>query len=194
MPSPRGRPEETVRPDVSECRRMPARRRPVNTAARPCAPSWASVTTWRVRGHATGASTSTAATTARPRTTGGGGAGWPASARCHTSRTTTSTQGAPPQLDEGIRAERAPPGPSRPRLVERGRERRTDDRYVQPRPPSARCPDGRDNGLISGVTHLAEAGVKLAVADGQERTPEPAVTAEERCRSALAPVPRRSPQ
>src|SRR5664280_525732 len=118
MPSPRGRPEETVRPDVSECRRMPARRRPVNTAARPCAPSWASVTTWRVRGHATGASTSTAATTARPRTTGGGGAGWPASARRHTSRTTTSTQGAPPQLDEGIRAERAPLGPSRPRLDE----------------------------------------------------------------------------
>src|SRR5450759_2005796 len=62
-----------------------------------------------------------------------------ASARRHTSRTTTSTQGAPPQLDEGIRADRAPLGPSRPRL-ERGRERRTDDRYVQPRPPSARCP------------------------------------------------------
>ena len=31
MPGPRGRPTETVTPELSECSRMPASRRPVST-------------------------------------------------------------------------------------------------------------------------------------------------------------------
>ena len=48
MPSPVGRPADTVSPEVSECSRIPDRRRPAASATSPCAPSWAMVTTCRV--------------------------------------------------------------------------------------------------------------------------------------------------
>ena len=47
MPGPVGFPRETVSPEVSECSRMPDSRRPLSSAATPCAPSWAIVTTCR---------------------------------------------------------------------------------------------------------------------------------------------------
>ena len=50
MPGPLARPLETVSPDVSECSRMPCRRRPVKNAATPWAPSWVMVTSIRVYG------------------------------------------------------------------------------------------------------------------------------------------------
>src|SRR6476469_1369585 len=90
MPGPRGRPRETVSPEVSECSRIPLRRRPVSTAATPCAPSWAIVTTCRVSDQACDQSTSTSATTAAPSTTVDGGAGCTAYTRCHTSCTTST--------------------------------------------------------------------------------------------------------
>ena len=52
MPGPRGRPRETVSPEVSECRRMPLSRRPHATATTAWPPSWAMVTTCRARRHA----------------------------------------------------------------------------------------------------------------------------------------------
>ena len=71
MPSPVGRPAETVSPEVSECSRMPDSRRPAASATSPCAPSWAMVTTWRVGRQRAGERTSSAATAAVPSSTSG---------------------------------------------------------------------------------------------------------------------------
>ena len=69
MPSPVGRPADTVRPEVSECSRMPASRRPAASATSPCAPSWAMVTTVRAGRHRAGDPTTTAAATSAPTRT-----------------------------------------------------------------------------------------------------------------------------
>src|SRR4051794_25448070 len=85
MPGPVRRPTETVRPEVSECSRMPARRRPVSRAATPWAPSWAIVTTCRVTGHSRRDSTRAPATRATAARTAGVGAGCTAIARDQTA-------------------------------------------------------------------------------------------------------------
>src|SRR4051794_40916071 len=91
MPGPVRRPTETVSPEVSECSRMPARRRPVSRAATPWAPSWAIVTTCRVSGHSRGDSTSAAATTATAARIAALGAGCTATARDQRATTTPAT-------------------------------------------------------------------------------------------------------
>ena len=75
MPGPRGRPFDKVRPDVSECRRMPDRRRPVSTAASAWPPSWAIVTKLRVNRQAGRITTQSRATTPVTRMTVRGGTG-----------------------------------------------------------------------------------------------------------------------
>src|SRR5665647_3869446 len=69
MPSPVVLPADTVRPEVSECRRMPCSLRPARKAAKPWAASWAMVTTCRVTDQAPGAQTKSTARTAVPATT-----------------------------------------------------------------------------------------------------------------------------
>src|SRR3954447_3809494 len=64
MPMPVGRPAERGSPEVSECRRMPDRRRPAASATSPWAPSWAMVTACRVVRQRTGERTSRAAAAA----------------------------------------------------------------------------------------------------------------------------------
>src|SRR5215211_746962 len=93
MPGPLGRPLETVSPDVSECNRMPCRRRPVTSAATPWAPSWVIVISIRVYCHATRGSTRAPAVAAASTTRIGAGGGWTAIARRHTSaiRSTASS-------------------------------------------------------------------------------------------------------
>jgi hypothetical protein len=68
MPGPCGLPEETVSPEVSECSLIPCSLRRVSTAARPCPPSWAMVTTFRVRCHSTEGVIASSATAAVPQT------------------------------------------------------------------------------------------------------------------------------
>ncbi len=92
MPGPLGRPLETVSPDVSECSRMPCRRRPVNNAATPWAPSWVIVTSIRVYGQIARGRTSAPAITAAKATTMGVGGGWTAIARRHTSAISSTSQ------------------------------------------------------------------------------------------------------
>src|SRR3954465_1308512 len=75
MPSPAGRPEETVRPEVSECSRMPDSRRPLISATTPWAPSCAIVTALRVIRPSAGERTSRAATAAAPNNTDVAGSG-----------------------------------------------------------------------------------------------------------------------
>ena len=50
MPGPLGRPLDTVRPEVSECSRIPRSRRPASRAATAWPPSWAMVTSIRLYG------------------------------------------------------------------------------------------------------------------------------------------------
>src|SRR4051812_37216605 len=95
MPSPVGRPAETVSPDVSECSRMPDRRRPAARATSPCAPSWAIVTTCRVGRQSVGERTSTAATAAVPRSTSGRRSG-DVAVTCAQNRPRTSTSAVNP--------------------------------------------------------------------------------------------------
>ncbi|CAO5169363.1 hypothetical protein FAIPA1_20274 [Frankia sp. AiPs1] len=93
-PGPVGRPEETVTPEVSECSRTPARRRPLSTAISACPPSCAMVITCRATGHTWSLSTVTAASTAARISTQLGGSGcasrlrrrmsiWPAPSDSH---------------------------------------------------------------------------------------------------------------
>ena len=81
MPGPVGLPRERVTPEVSACRRMPIKRRPVSTATRAWPPSWLMVTTCRVSDQARGMSTRASAARATAITTAGSGAGWVAVAR-----------------------------------------------------------------------------------------------------------------
>ena len=92
MPGPPARPLETVSPEVSECSRMPCRRRPVRSAATPWAPSWVMVTSIRVYGQIARGSTRATATTAARATTIGAGGGWTAIARRHTSAISSTPQ------------------------------------------------------------------------------------------------------
>ena len=57
-----GLPLDRVRPEVSECSRIPDSRRPAARATTPCAPSWAMVTALRVIRHSAGERTRSAAT------------------------------------------------------------------------------------------------------------------------------------
>jgi hypothetical protein len=92
MPGPPDRPLDTVNPEVSECSRMPCRRRPVNIAATPWAPSWVIVTSIRVYGQIARGKTRRAASTAARATTTGAGGGCTASARRHTSAINSTSQ------------------------------------------------------------------------------------------------------
>ena len=76
IPGPLGLPRDTVRPEVSECSRMPASLRPLTSAATPCAPSWAIVTTCRVIRQAAGTATSSRAAAPVTSTAVAPGDGW----------------------------------------------------------------------------------------------------------------------
>src|SRR4051794_4598170 len=137
MPSPAGRPEETVRPEVSECSRMPDSRRPLISATTPWAPSCAIVTALRVIRHSAGERTSRAATAAAPNNTDVAGSGTTAVTR---SQNRSRSTGRLPvvgrrreqvlqtgQLEEAGGGDRRPPPPAeqpagvggtRPRLQE----------------------------------------------------------------------------
>ena len=109
MPGPLLRPFDTVSPDVSECSRIPASRRPLSSAATPCAPSWAIVTRWRVRRQASGTSTSARATAAAASTSPADGTGAAVVTWSHTSATTLLSRAHPTSVSD--RAERVPDPP-----------------------------------------------------------------------------------
>src|SRR3954453_9256233 len=111
MPGPWGRPTDTVTPEVSECSRIPLRRRPVSSAAMPCAPSCTIVTTCRVTRHVRGIRTRTADRSAVPATTAADGGGWVATTRCHTSLSRSTVVTAPRKVSR--RGSRLRPGPER---------------------------------------------------------------------------------
>src|SRR4029450_5330357 len=73
MPGPVGRPTVRVRPDVSECSRMPVSRRPVSSAATACPPSWTIVTTLRDQRHTASRATAKNAPTPVPPPSPGAG-------------------------------------------------------------------------------------------------------------------------
>src|SRR5690242_20079290 len=77
MPGPRGFPIDTVTPELSECSRMPASRRPVRNATTACPASWTIVETCRLTDQARG-TTTRAPDVAALRTTSQGSAvtGW----------------------------------------------------------------------------------------------------------------------
>ena len=77
---------------MSECSRMPCRRRPVTNAATPWAPSCVIVTSIRVYGQIARGKTRAAASTAASATTIGAGGGWTAIARRHTSAISSTLQ------------------------------------------------------------------------------------------------------
>src|SRR6266581_2692074 len=87
-PGPVGRPRVRVSPEVSECSRMPRRRRPARTATSAWPPSCAMVIAFRAStqaGRGTTASTASAAVASTRRC---GGSGWVLHTRCQTSVTT----------------------------------------------------------------------------------------------------------
>src|SRR6266545_5029811 len=88
MPAPVGRPRVRVRPDVSECSRMPRRRRPASTATRAWPPSWAMVIALRASTHAGRGTTTSSASAAVTTTSRYGGSGWVPQTRCQRSVTT----------------------------------------------------------------------------------------------------------
>jgi len=75
MPGPVRGPLETVTPEVSECIRIPCRRRPVSRAATAWPPSWVIVTASRISGQVRPDTTSRVAARAVSTTTAvcGGG-------------------------------------------------------------------------------------------------------------------------
>src|SRR4051812_47374641 len=85
MPGPLLRPFETVRPEVSECSRIPASRRPVSSAATPWAPSWAIVTRCRLRAHSSGTEVTANASTPVASTSPSDGGGATTESRSHRS-------------------------------------------------------------------------------------------------------------
>src|SRR3954454_8655736 len=186
MPGPVGRPAETVRPEVSECSRMPERRRPAARATAPWAPSWAIVTTCRVARQSVGERTSTAAAAAAATRTVGDGSGTVAVTRAQ-NRPRTSTApsqphrpGRPPREEERVAGRVRPPGtprPSgsgscdRPRGWRRSRtERRTGIEGWFDAPVSARRP-GRRRPLEAGHDDLAGLLSAEPARDGHPRPP-----------------------
>src|SRR3954447_12460280 len=85
MPGPLLRPLETVRPEVSECSRIPASRRPVSSAATPWDPSWAMVTRCRLRSHSPGTQVPASASSPVATTSPSDGGGATADSRSHRS-------------------------------------------------------------------------------------------------------------
>src|SRR4051794_30726128 len=85
MPGPLLRPFETVRPEVSECSRIPASWRPVSSAATPWAPSWAIVTRCRLRAHSSGTEVTANASTPVASTSPSDGGGATTESRSHRS-------------------------------------------------------------------------------------------------------------
>lgn len=73
---PCGLPRLTVRPLVSECRRIPVSWRPVSRAIRPWPPSWAMVMALRETHHRVCGTTRASAATKVARTTHRSGSGW----------------------------------------------------------------------------------------------------------------------
>src|SRR5579875_2003785 len=94
MPGPRGRPRDTVRPELSECSRMPDNRRPTSRATTPCAPSWTTVTRCRVTRHTGVQAMQTSASNPSRSVTRRSGAGVVAVARSHQWLTSAATADA----------------------------------------------------------------------------------------------------
>lgn len=103
MPKPVGLPTDIVVPDVSECGRMPNRRRPLGSATIACPPSCAIVTTVRGERPVGRCSTTTTATVPVTGASQIGGSGSVSTIRSHGScNDTVSTLLTPPSRPAGL--------------------------------------------------------------------------------------------
>src|SRR6478735_7960763 len=103
MPTPVGFPRLTVRPLVSECRRIPESCRPVSRATRPCPPSCAMVIALRESRHMRFGTTATRAAVAVTTTSHCSGADWVPKTRSQRSpRSVLSMVRAAPSGARGI--------------------------------------------------------------------------------------------
>src|SRR5256714_5003126 len=101
MPGPVGRPLVRVSPDVSECSRIPRRRRPTRTASGARPRWWATAPAWRASPRGGGGPRASGARPAVTSTSSFGGSGWVLHTRCQ--RSVTTVQGT----TSGLALERA---------------------------------------------------------------------------------------